>query len=68
MVQRVRLAWFLDVMVLAQEVTRDGVQELRRLQSALDGGELVPEPGHAAPPGAQPGAAAAAAVPSDGLG
>ena len=57
-VQRVRCAWFLDVMVLTQEVTMEEVQELRRLQSALDDEQLVP----------QPGATAAAAAPSGDLG
>ncbi len=66
-VQRVRLARFLDAMVLTQEVTQDDVQELRRLQSALDDEELVPQPGHAAPPRAQGVAAAAAAAPPEDL-
>ncbi len=57
-VQRVRLACFLDVMALTQEVTREEVDEFRRLQSSLDDELLVP----------QPGATAAAVAPSGDLG
>ncbi len=57
-VERIRFAWFLDVMVLTQEVTTDEVQALRRLQSAFDDEELVP----------QPGATAAAVASSGGSG
>ena len=64
MVQHLRLSWFLDAMAIAQEVTQEDVQELQRLQSALDAEQLVPQPGGSVTADTERGGVAAAAPPA----
>ena len=64
MVQRLRLSWFLDAMAIAQEVTQEDVQELRRQQSAIDAEQLVPQPGRSVTADTGRGGVAAAAPPA----